>query len=83
MEKMWDTMWWGLKRWLGIWEMVHELQVKNLTWRWLEDEPQLWGRRRQARGEGITPVMDSGEAPQLEAVVMEGCLRWGSRTGHA
>lgn len=22
---------WGLRRWLGIWEMVHELQVKDLT----------------------------------------------------
>lgn len=79
MEKLCDTVGWGLKGWLGIWERVHELQVKDLTRRWLEDEPQLWGGRRQACGEGIVPVMDSGEAPRCEAVVMmEGCRR-----GHA
>jgi len=73
--KMCDTARRGSKGWWGIWEMAYELQVKDLAWRWLEDEPQLWGGRRGARGEGIIAVMVSREASQPEAGVMEGCLR--------
>jgi len=45
---------------------------------------QLWRVEdsRWAQGQGIIPVLDSGEAPQHEADVMERWPRWGSRRRH-